>query len=64
MIPFIKSSEYLWGNTRGENIVGNERRKRERKKEKSGLREGEKERKEWIKRGREGVLVRNGNGMG
>jgi hypothetical protein len=39
MMPFIKLLEYLWGNTTGENIVGNERRKRERDKENSGLRE-------------------------
>jgi hypothetical protein len=39
MMPFIKSSEYLWGNTTGENIVGNERRKRDIEKENSGLAE-------------------------
>ncbi len=27
MLPFIKCSEYLWGNATGENVVGSERRK-------------------------------------
>jgi hypothetical protein len=39
MIPFIKSSEYLWGNGTGENIVWIERRKREREKVNSRLTE-------------------------
>jgi hypothetical protein len=37
MLPFIKSLEYLWENTTGEDIEGSERRKREREKENSGL---------------------------
>jgi hypothetical protein len=43
MMPFIKLSEYLWGSTTGENIVGSERRRREREKENSRLTELEKE---------------------
>ncbi len=39
MIWFIKLSQYLCGNATGENIVGSERRKREREKETSGLTE-------------------------
>jgi hypothetical protein len=35
MMLFIKSSEYLWGNTTGESVVGSDRRKREREKENS-----------------------------
>jgi len=38
-MPFIKSSDYLWKNTTGENLVGSERRKREREKESSRLAE-------------------------
>jgi hypothetical protein len=38
-MPFIKSSEYLLGNTRGENVAGSERRKREREKENNRLME-------------------------
>jgi hypothetical protein len=36
---FIKSAEYLWGDTTGEKLVGTERRKREREKENRGLME-------------------------
>jgi hypothetical protein len=37
MMPFIKLSEYLWGNTTGENVVGSERRMRVRGQENRGL---------------------------
>jgi hypothetical protein len=43
-MPFIKSSEYLCGIATGENIVGNERRKREGEKENSRLTGWERER--------------------
>ncbi len=39
MMSFIKSSEYLLENATGENVVGSERRKREREKENRGLTE-------------------------
>ncbi len=39
MILCIKLSEYLWENITGENLVGSERRKREREKENSRLTE-------------------------
>jgi hypothetical protein len=42
MMPFIKSSEFLCGNTRGEYGVGSERRKREREKNNNRLMELEK----------------------
>jgi hypothetical protein len=38
-MPFIKSAVYLMGNTTGENMVGSEKRKREREKENSRLTE-------------------------
>jgi hypothetical protein len=44
MMSFIKLSEYLWGNTTGENVVGSERRMRERGQENRGLPEREKDR--------------------
>jgi hypothetical protein len=57
MMPFIKLSEYLWGNALGENVVGSERRMRERGQENRGLPEREKERWSememvWFKNGR------------
>jgi hypothetical protein len=39
LMLFIKSAEYLWGDTTGEKLVGTERRKREREKENRGLME-------------------------
>jgi hypothetical protein len=38
-MTFIKLSEYLWGDTTGENGVGSKRRKRKREKENSRLTE-------------------------
>jgi hypothetical protein len=36
MMPLIKWSEYLLENTTGKNMLGSERRKREREKENCG----------------------------